>query len=79
VKEEIDITGRIENWTRVQVTAKEFVIYGNLYEDSKERFEDGTPIKTSGIKNTALKEGDVVTTRNSKYLLGQELDLSEQL
>jgi len=33
---------------------------------------DGTPIHTSAIKNRSLKEGDVVETVNSTYLLGKE-------
>jgi len=66
------ITGRIENWSRDQCTKKEFVIVGALYEDRYGRWIDGTFIHTSGILNRACKEGDVVETRNSKYLLGKE-------
>jgi len=67
----IKITGRLENWAREQVTRKEFIIWGDVYDDIHERWRDGQWIHTSGIKNRKCKEGDVVTTRNSAYLLGR--------
>lgn len=65
-----EITGRLENWTRQQVTKKEFIIWGDCYDDVHGRFLDGDRVHTSGILNRACKEGDVVKTRNSVYLLG---------
>ena len=70
-----EITGTLENWFREQVTKREFIIHGDCFGDMRGRFPDGMDIHTSGIKNRALKEGDVVTTRNSTYKLGKQLKL----
>ena len=68
----MEVTGILEDWRRVQVSKKEFVIWGHVYEDIHGRFRNGAFIHTSGIKNRAVKEGDIVQTRNSTYLLGKE-------
>lgn len=72
-----NITGRLENWFPNQVSSKEFVLWGEIYEDKLNRFSDGTFIHTSGIKNRPLKEGDLVPTRNSLYLLGKKVQKHE--
>ena len=69
----MSITGRIDRWFREQVTNKEFIIWGCIYNDIDERWRDGTYFHTSGIKNRKCKEGDVVETRNSRYELGKSL------
>ncbi len=64
--------GRLESWS----VAYNSVI-GNIYYDSKDRFYDGALIRTSKVQEPALeelKEGDVVETRNSKYVLGKPYD-----
>ena len=63
-----EVTGRLENWYRWGS-----MIVGDVYGDVRERFEDGQSIHTSSIKGDRdnLKEGDVVQTRNSRYLLGK--------
>ena len=67
------ITGRLERWAVQHSPSRdEFIIWGNVYDDIHSRFRDGTWIHTSGIKARDVKEGDVVTTRNSTYLLGKE-------
>ena len=66
------ITGRLENWQRQQATKKEFIVWGYIYDDRAKRWADGEVIHTSGIKNRQIKEGDIVTTRNSTYLLGKQ-------
>ncbi len=68
------ITGRLENWTYDLVWK---VLLGDIYEDTKGRFQDGLWIHTSVLKHTkeeikAFKEGDVVTTKYSTYLLGKK-------
>lgn len=68
-----DVTGFLKDWNIQQVSKKEFIVWGNVFDDVMERFPDGMRIHTSGIKNRPLKEGDIVTTRNSKYLLGKPL------
>ena len=63
-----EVTGRLENWYRWSS-----MIIGDVYGDVRERFEDGQSIHTASIKGDRdnLKEGDVVQTRNSRYLLGK--------
>lgn len=73
------ITGRLEDWAvdpRKFAEDTEIIIWGFCYEDIHSRFRDGTQIHTSGIKLAdypidELKEGMVVKTRNSTYLLGK--------
>lgn len=62
-------TGRLEEWTFFQG-----VIYGTIYDDKLKRFRDGTEIRTSLVVSTAKdrKEGRVIETRNSRYLLGKK-------
>lgn len=66
----IKITGRLEGWH--QDNLYEFILWGNIFGDSKQRFRDGTRIHTSYIVTPSdeWKEGAVVKTRNSTYLLG---------
>ena len=63
-------TGRIEEW--VLWNGK---IWGNIFDDKKGRFEDGIHIHTSSIvpEGQKCKEGAVITTRNSAYLLGKSM------
>lgn len=65
---EEEITGRIENW----VFDSE-CIWGNLYDDVHKRWEEGTHVYTSKVVSPKdnIKEGEVVKTQNSKYLLGK--------
>lgn len=71
------VTATLENWTpQVYENRDEYVIWGHIEGDSRERWPDGTYIHTSGIhtKNhnpDSLKEGDVIHTRNSTYKLGR--------
>jgi hypothetical protein len=45
-------------------------IWGHISNDKRGRFRDGTWIHTSMIPDvTEFKEGDIVKTLNSKYLL----------
>lgn len=63
------ITGRLENW-HWDMYFK--IIWGNIYDDINKRFVDGTWIHTSDIEGQKeCKEGDIVKTRNSSYLLGK--------
>lgn len=69
------VTGRLENWTAVlhNMTQRTHVIYGDMYDDERNRFDDGTRVNTSTTSQTEFKEGDIVETRNSSYLLGKPL------
>ena len=50
------------------------IIWGLILEDKKGRFRDKTYIHTSTILSNIkiIKEGDIITTKNSKYLLGKK-------
>jgi len=64
--EEFD--ARLEQWWYDGVHD---VIWGQIVGDKKGRWRDYTFIHTSSIKPTGpLVEGAIVSTRNSKYLLG---------
>lgn len=69
-----NVTGRIENWTLYE---QERVIIGNLYDDIHDRWGEGQVITTSrllpmSMQANAIKEGSVVSTQNSHYLLGKK-------
>lgn len=70
-----EITGRLENWVYDSLWN---VVWGNCYDDIHKRFRDGEWIHTSDIPTTrngrtgsTLKEGDIIKTLNSTYLLGK--------
>lgn len=71
---EQDITGRLEDWFYDGV-----MVWGNLYEDTKQRWYDGVHIHTSAVLTDRMyiKEGEVIQTRNSRYLLGKPLESKE--
>jgi len=62
-------TGRLEDWTYAGG-----IIYGTIYDDKLKRFFDGTEISTSPVVSPAKdrKEGKVIQTRGSTYLLGKK-------
>ena len=64
--------GLIEEWTFTPGGK----LYGYIYYDSKKRFKDGVFIKTSTVVNSIFghKEGDIIITKNSKYVLGVEAE-----
>ena len=45
-------------------------LFGDIYDDEKGRFLDGSPVSTSPIQELNLKEGYAMT-RNTKYILGE--------
>ena len=58
----------LKNWWIERVSTGDVVIKGEIYNDSKERFEDGALIRTSSVRNIDFIQG-VVETRNSIYNL----------
>ena len=53
------------------------VVWGMIEGDTKGRFDDWTWIHTSWLRHkkeevAAFKEGDIISTRNSKYKLGEK-------
>lgn len=49
-------------------------IVGVIYGDKKNRFNDGEVIRTSTVYSDSdeVKAGNVIHTKNSSYLLGEE-------
>lgn len=64
------IDGVLNNWEKVQINGAICVV-GDIFNDIKGRFKDGDNIRTSAVTgSTNFKQGLVIQTRNSKYLLG---------
>ena len=68
-----NITGRIENWVYDEYRV---IIIGDLYDDINTRWDEGQLIRTSrllpmSLQSSSPKEGGVVNTLNSTYLLGK--------
>lgn len=66
---EIEITGKLDNWTLVGG-----VIWGEIYNDKLHRWRNGYLIHTSTVVSSPvdIKEGNVISTLNSRYLLGAQ-------
>lgn len=74
----MEVTGRLEDWTHDKEGFN--VIWGHVYEDVRGRFRDGTWIHTSVLRHPKIavhKEGDIVRTLNSTYLLGKPREIKE--
>ena len=64
------IDGVLNNWEKA-VFGGATCIIGDISNDIKGRFKDGDNIRTSAVTDsTNFKQGIVIRTRNSKYLLG---------
>jgi hypothetical protein len=72
-------TGRLEGWKAVGVH-EETALFGRVYDDKLKRFHDDTVIRTSRLADNSieLKEGMLVETNGSKYLLGKPLTEEEK-
>lgn len=65
-----EITGRLENWSYDEFYN---VIWGEIHNDARKRFADGTKIHTSSIpggRDLLYQKGSIVKTLNSQYELG---------
>ena len=65
------LTGRLEDWwyePSIQV------FRGRLYDDILKRWHDGALIHTSHCPFPDAKQGDIIETLNSRYLLGEPWD-----
>ena len=60
----------IEDWSPLRVGGST-VIRGAIKGDEKSRFEDGEFIRTSAVLDGWFQEGNIINTRNSRYLLGK--------
>lgn len=56
------------NWELIEGRANTYYVRGNIYNDSKERFNDGTSVTTSSLQSIDFITG-VVETKNSTYKL----------
>lgn len=68
---ETKVTGRLEKWS---YDPTNHMFWGRVYGDSKGRFADGTYIHTSMCHKPDAKEGDIIKTHYSTYLLGEKYD-----
>lgn len=65
-----DVTGRLENW-HYDPYGRD-ILWGKIFGDKYGRWADGQLIHTSSINECrGFKEGDIVKTLNSSYLLGK--------
>ena len=58
----------LKNWSIETFWDGSVVIYGEIYNDTKNRFSDGTHIRTSRVQYIDFVES-VVKTKNSTYNL----------
>lgn len=65
---ELPYTARLSNWKQVG-----HVIHGNIFGDATGCFPDGTSVITYAVlsRDKDVKEGGLIKTRNSTYLLGK--------
>lgn len=69
-----EYTARLENWA---YNKKMNIIVGDCFGDIHDRFADGSSIQTSRLKPMSMqvsapKEGVIMATLNSSYLLGKK-------
>lgn len=57
----------IKDWT-IEKWGRAFVICGNIYNDTRNRFPNGTPIHTSRVEYIDFVNG-IAKTKNSTYNL----------
>ncbi len=74
--EEAVPTARLERWSgSFSDTTGTGVLYGDVYDDVRKRFADGTAIHTSlitDISGQCFEEGSIIKTTYSTYLLGKK-------
>ena len=58
----------LKNWTIENYWDGSVVIYGEIYNDTKNRFSNGTHIRTSRVHYIDFVEG-IAKTKNSTYNL----------
>lgn len=58
----------LKNWQIERHWDGNIVIYGEIYNDTKERFADGSHIRTSRVESIDFLSG-IVKTKNSTYNL----------
>lgn len=64
---------RLENWNLCLSLNGNLLIHGEIHDDEKGRWEDGTIINTSRVVVANFKE-NYVETLNSRYELGKRAE-----
>lgn len=64
----VEPTARLENW---EYDKGWYVFKGYIFDDVHMRFPNGSYIHTSHCVEPDAKEGDIIHTLNSTYLLGK--------
>ena len=60
----------LENWSIHLMYDGRYVLRGEIYNDAKERFKDGTHIHTSALREINFV-GGYADTKNTRYALGR--------
>ena len=59
----------LRNWVVIEMADGRYVLRGEIYNDAKERFKDGTEIQTSRLLSINFITHTAVT-KNTEYYLG---------
>lgn len=59
---------KLKKWEIGRTDKGNYFLRGEIYDDEKGRFKDGTPIKTSNLKNIDF-EANTAETKNTVYQL----------
>ena len=60
----------LENWSIHKMYNGSYVLMGEIYNDAKERFTDGTHVRTSPLRSINFSVG-IADTQNTRYVLGR--------
>lgn len=64
------IDAELHKWWVEDIPGEGVVFHGRIHGDRKQRFADGTPIRTSLVMS---REDDIIQTLNTTYkIVGQE-------
>lgn len=66
------ITATLENWRAYSFSEDITQVVGDIHGDTEQRWPDGTVIRTSKVVSGEFKEGEIIKTLNSTYLLGNK-------
>ena len=60
----------LKNWSIHRMYDGSYVLMGEIYNDAKERFKDGTHVRTSPLREINFACG-YADTMNTRYTLGR--------
>lgn len=67
----------LKNWHSIVTGTSDqayILFFGEIHEDKQGRWADGEKIRTSMSESFTAKDGDIVQTRNTRYLLQGEAE-----